>query len=87
MTTFALGFEGYIGVCHVQNRMFHIQRWKQIIKYGGKLVRLWIDAGSRGAGIAMLRDPGFLLVMVERSHLFVISGGYQKEAYLDDLER
>lgn len=42
--------------------------------------------------MANLRDPDFLLVMgnlevVERSHLFVISGGFQKEADLDDLER
>lgn len=53
---------------------------------------IWAGAGSGGAGIAKLRDPDFLLVMghlelVERAYLGVISGGFQKEADLDDLER
>lgn len=73
MATFELGFEGHIGVCHVQNRMFQAQRGKSTEAFretnnriwweAGGAVDRWAGTGSGGAGIAELRDPDFLLVM------------------------
>lgn len=50
MTTFELGFEGYIGVCHVQNWVLSSTEVEPTLRlsetqnneYGGKLVRLGI---------------------------------------------